>query len=67
MTDIKTLKNNAFRRLVGALVSVMFVVLLGGYRWHIHSTDNKLAVRTEPMQELTHRLLTQSGSNDGLI
>lgn len=67
MSDIKTLKNHAFRRLVSALVSVLFVVLLGGYRRHIHSTDSKLSVRTEPMQELTQRLLTASGSNDGLI
>lgn len=67
MSEIKTLKNHAFRWLTGALASVMFVVLLGGYRWHIRTTDAKLSERSAPMQELTQRLLSSSGSDDSLL
>ena len=64
MTEIKTLRNYAFWWLLTALISVMFVVLLGWYRRHIHTTDNKLAEWTAPLESITAQLLAQSGSND---
>lgn len=62
--EIKTLKNHAFRRILIALLSVMFGVLLWGYRRHIQTTNEKLRDWTAPLQELTTTLLSQSGSND---
>lgn len=64
MTEIKTLKNYAFRRILIALISAMFVVLLGGYWHHIETTNNKLAERTEPLEQITENILSQSGSSD---
>lgn len=64
MTEIKTLRNYAYWWLLVALLSVMFAVLLGWYRRHIHSTDGKLRDRTEPLENITSTLLASSGSSD---
>lgn len=64
MAEIKTLRNHAFWWLVVALLSVMFVVLLGWYRWHIHTTDTKLKEWTAPLQDITTTILSQSGTSD---
>ncbi len=64
MAEIKTLKNYAFRRLLTALISVMFIVLLGWYRRQIQKTDKQLKEITAPLQEITNELLSSSGNND---
>ncbi len=64
MSQIKTLKNHAFRWTLVALLSAMFVVLLSGYWWHIEQTNQKLSQRTEPLENITTTILAQSGSSD---
>lgn len=67
MHKIKHLHNHTFRWIIIALLSVMFCVLLGGYRLNIQATHEKLSNRTWPMKEITSSLLAQSGSSDNLL